>query len=1656
EVAEKKAAAGASVTVLGTSLGAMAGPDGRFVVEGITTDHGSLLVQADLNGDGTPDRQILMSFTDIHAGLGRNVALGDVSIVENGSIHGRVLRADVLSTTEGQRGTVVFVPQGPYTAYTGDDGSFRLPDLPAGTLSLTFFRDGYDPQGINGVALRPGEDFQVGEVALRPSTAAPQPGAVSGQLSFSPPVADASAATVQAFPLAGNPLAARVSAGGAFSLTAVSPGLYRVEAAFTGYTRAVAANVFVGAGQQVALAISLAKDGVTVSPPDAGPPPSCVAGARCNLPNPCQIGQVNCAAGSPICSSAGNVLDGISCGPNQICSAGACIAVCVGGASCRPPSDPCRQGTVACTGGTPSCVAGSETMADGTFCGHDQVCHAGSCVGCVSGAICDGANPCHSGLTDCSTGTQVCKDSGQALSDTPGTACDPSGFPCHAGANSCATGRAVCTDLGSAKTDGTSCGQNQVCFAGACNSCPSGQDCTPAANPCHLGSIACGTGQPICVDQQVNRGPGASCGSGHVCDGAGGCIACGVGQACTPANPCHAGAIGCSTGAAVCGDLGVSLTDGTGCGAGRYCFQGNCNACSAGATCTPGNPCHLGTVACSTGQAVCSDTGTSLGDGANCGPDHVCFHGAYGACSAGATCTPGGTPDPCQVYGVDCTSGAPICSAVQNQPDGTSCGTSMICRSGSCQTSTLQIVVASGANQQRLLPNQPLPASLVVQVRDFGSGVGQSGKTVTIAPPPGAQAVPASAVTDASGNASFMLTLGRATGDQVFTVGAAAAYPSTTTVTETANTPDPGTMIPLVNAGHALGNSGGGPGPAAAAGYLTGVAVASTGDVYVADSYYCRVYKLSPAGVVTVVAGTTCGLVGDSGPAISAQLSYPHGLALDETNGILYIADLSNQRVRMVQLATGLIDTLAGDSNAPDVPPYGDGGAARSARIGYPASVAVGPERPQPSVYVTDYSHALIRKIDGKFGIITSIVRPGSCATQAVALYDLYSPWEYTASLAFDGEGNLFISGRFCGTQLGTVVSGIARLRRDGSLALVAGSLLGGLGGGSALGARFLGPPVIAFDSATDGGGALKNNLYFTAGMNQVVGRIDGASGQVQILAGTGAAGGAGDFGPATSAALNYPYGLGFAPNGRDLIVADYYNYAVRMITAAGSVSASTATLAISDPTVSVQTSYVDQVPPLPLSVTLTDGSGAPLGGYTVNFSLDPARLPGGWVSNASVQTTLSGGAAVTGRPGLAVGQYGVQASFDDIHGDAIPGSPVSFTMNAIEPANLIFTAVNDAHVYGSSAVTQTGPGTTLTITYPRGVTAASDGTLYFSDNNWRIYRMDPSGIVTRIAGSGGGSYAGDGGPALTAQMQPWGLWLDEPSRQLYFADPGANRIRVIDLGSGLVSLVAGASPSMPPPNNGDGGLAVNAVFVSPSRVAIAGGYLFTGDYSNAGGLRRIRLDPDPANRTVDSLLAQGMTQALQNPPPPATPQCSDSPTFWRCYTEPGCQVAAEPGPSGRLYVSAHFCGKDFNNNGSNYSTVPAIVRVEADNTLTRISGFISGDITDTVHAGDAGFANGYPPMIRFDANGRLWIATGTTVGYFTPSISGSVDVNSVFTKVGIGPPAAPQPAHYDSWTDAFFPAPVDLALLPGSGSTHVVVADSTGSYSSYSLRIIW
>jgi len=88
-----------------------------------------------------------------------------------------------------------------------------------------------------------------------------------------------------------------------------------------------------------------------------------------------------------------------------------------------------------------------------------------------------------------------------------------------------------------------------------------------------------------------------------------------------------------------------------------------------------------------------------------------------------------------------------------------------------------------------------------------------------------------------------------------------------------------------------------------------GVAVDATGNLYIADQFSARIRKIS-AGVITTVAGNgTAGLGGDNGPATSAQLYSPEGVAVDSA-GNLYIADANNHRTR--EVSGGVITSVAG------------------------------------------------------------------------------------------------------------------------------------------------------------------------------------------------------------------------------------------------------------------------------------------------------------------------------------------------------------------------------------------------------------------------------------------------------------------------------------------------------------------------------------------------------------------------------------------------------------------------------------------------------------------------------------------------------------------------------------------------------------------------
>src|SRR5439155_14321348 len=102
--------------------------------------------------------------TNLGTGPGRQISLGEVAVSENARIHGRVRRQDVASAG-GHAGTVVFVPEGPFTTFTSDDGSYSLSELPSGSLRVSFFRSGYQTIDLD-LDLRAGEDFAVKDIAL--------------------------------------------------------------------------------------------------------------------------------------------------------------------------------------------------------------------------------------------------------------------------------------------------------------------------------------------------------------------------------------------------------------------------------------------------------------------------------------------------------------------------------------------------------------------------------------------------------------------------------------------------------------------------------------------------------------------------------------------------------------------------------------------------------------------------------------------------------------------------------------------------------------------------------------------------------------------------------------------------------------------------------------------------------------------------------------------------------------------------------------------------------------------------------------------------------------------------------------------------------------------------------------------------------------------------------------------------------------------------------------------------------------------------------------------------------------------------------------------------------------------------------------------------
>ena len=305
----------------------------------------------------------------------------------------------------------------------------------------------------------------------------------------------------------------------------------------------------------------------------------------------------------------------------------------------------------------------------------------------------------------------------------------------------------------------------------------------------------------------------------------------------------------------------------------------------------------------------------------------------------------------------------------------------------------------------------------------------------------------------------------------------------------------------------------------------------ANGNLYIADTNNHCIRKVNTQGIIATVAGTgTYGYSGDGGPATSAQIGYPYGIALD-TAGNLYFSDGNHARIRKVD-TTGKITTVAGNGNSGFA---GDGGPATSAQIGASAhDVAVDAGG---NLYIADGDNSRIRKVDTT-GKITTVAGNGSYGysgdDRAASVAQLGSP----AGAAVDSGGNVYIAD--------TNDNRIRKVDTKGIITTVAGNGINGSSGdgGPAAGAQLGGP----FNMVLDASG----NLYIADTNNLRVRKID-AQGNISTVAGNGLYGFSGDGGPATSAKLTLP--LDVAAAGGNLYIADEYNYRVRKVDNQGNIS---------------------------------------------------------------------------------------------------------------------------------------------------------------------------------------------------------------------------------------------------------------------------------------------------------------------------------------------------------------------------------------------------------------------------------------------------------------------------------------------------------------------
>jgi sugar lactone lactonase YvrE len=584
------------------------------------------------------------------------------------------------------------------------------------------------------------------------------------------------------------------------------------------------------------------------------------------------------------------------------------------------------------------------------------------------------------------------------------------------------------------------------------------------------------------------------------------------------------------------------------------------------------------------------------------------------------------------------------------------------------------------------------------------------------------------------------------------------------------------------------GNSGSadGTGDAARFNYPVGIALDSAGNIYVADARNSTIRRVTPAGVVTTVAGSAGKTGSADGTGGDARFDTPEGVAVD-ASGTIYIADGGNYTIRKIN-SLGVVTTFAGVAGTGG----SNDGTGSAAQFNAPTGLAVDQSG---IIYVADTFNQTIRRITPDGAVTTLAGTPGSIGfsdgTGSVARF------AYPQGLTVDAAGNVYVAdGGNCTLR---------KITTGGVVTTVAGTAQSlGWTDGTGSAARFNFPTSVAVNASTV--------LYVADTYNSTIRTVTPA-GAVTTFAGSAESIGSAD-GAGSAARFNGPNGVAVDGTGT-VYIADTSNNTIRRITFAGVVT----TLAGKAGMV-----VIDTATGLP-SGNYADGTGSDVRFYSPDsvavdsignvFVADTKNHVIRRISSAGVVTTFAGTA---GRNGSADGK-GSDARFNQPNGLAIDATgnlfvadTYNYTIRRITPAGEVTTVAGLALSSGSAD----GTGSAARFAFPYGLTLDASGNVYVADTyNQTIRRITPTGEVTTLAGLAGHVGSADGTGSDARFNNPWSLAADK-SGNIYLADSSNHTFRRITP-AGVVTTLAGKGGV----DGSADGIGNSARFFYPTGVAL-------------------------------------------------------------------------------------------------------------------------------------------------------------------------------------------------------------------------------------------